>query len=257
MSAVEGATSRHEHTVVIVPCRTGKGFFLYTEGADPEFLIEDVPAEYVRVCGDALNYMVERTRSGLAADTGHNVTFGPCQFVQETLHGGALCYARVCRVGALCPRSVVRLRLDTERRQPETPGDGRPLTTGVLPASTPEECPVCHASVDGETVWRNPQQSDIPTRCNHYCCVNCWEGVARHDQRCPLCRTDVSEWIRRHLFETREPTQLFLCALSCLAPDRLHSLRETLASAETLEAREAAVRQMLQEVEPAAVPRDA
>lgn len=37
--------------------------------------------------------------------------------------------------------------------------------------------------------------------CNHYLCASCWGEVARHDQRCPFCRTDVSEWIRRYLFE--------------------------------------------------------
>ena len=55
-----------EHTVWTVPCRAGKGFFLYTNGADPEFLIEDVPAAYAQLCADALNPMVERTRSGIA-----------------------------------------------------------------------------------------------------------------------------------------------------------------------------------------------
>ncbi len=76
-----------------------------------------------------------------------------------------------------------------------------------------------------------------------------------------MCRTDVSEWIRRHLFERDQAAeladQLLECALSCLAPGRLHSLRESLASTETLEARQAVARQMFQEAAQAALSRDA
>ena len=153
-----------EHTVWTVPCHAGKGFFLYTNGADPEFLVEDVPAAYAQLCADALNHMVDRTRAGLAPETGHTVTYGPCQFTLEQMQGGALNYARTCRVGALSRGDVIRLHLDIERHEP-LHIDTRPLTTGAFPASTPEECPVCNETGDG-AVWRNPQQSQIPTRCN-------------------------------------------------------------------------------------------
>ena len=72
-----------------------------------------------------------------------------------------------------------------------------------------------------------------------------------HDQRCPMCRSDVSEWIRRHLFECDQAAelsdQLVGFIFSCLAPERLHSLRESLAGADTPEAREAVARQIFQE----------
>ena len=87
-----------------MPCHAGKGFFLYTNGADPEFLVEDVPAAYTQLCADALNHMVDRTRAGLAPETGHTVTYGPCQFTLEQMQGGALNYARTCRVGGLVSR---------------------------------------------------------------------------------------------------------------------------------------------------------
>ena len=144
--------------------------------------------------------MVDRIRAGLAPETGHTVTYGPCQFTLEQMQGGALNYARTCRVGALSRGDVIRLHLDIERHEP-LHIDPRPLTKRALPTSTPEECADCHETAGCETVWRNPQQSQIPTRCNHYLCASCWEEVAMHDQRCPLCRTDVSEWIQRHLFE--------------------------------------------------------
>ena len=187
-------------------------------------------------------------------ETGHTVTCGPCQFTLEQMHGAALNYARTCRVGGLSRGDIRRLHLDIERREP-LHIDTRPLTTGAFPASTPEECPVCHETAGDESAWRNPQQSQIPTRCNHYLCASCWGEVARHDQRCPLCRTDVSEWIRRHLFECDHEDQadrLVDCVLSCVSPDRLRSLRESFCSARTYEARRAAVLQMFQEAVQAA-----
>lgn len=239
-----------EHTVWTVPCCAGKGFFLYTNGADPEeFLIEDVPAAYAQLCADALNHMVERTRSGMAPETGHTVTYGPCQFTLEQMHGTALKYARTCRAGALSRDDIIRLHLDIERREP-LHIDTRPLTTGDFPASAPEECPVCHETVGNETVWHNPQQSENPTRCKHYPCASFWGEMARHDQRCSLCRTDVSEWILRHLFkcdhEADQADRLVDCVLLCFSPDHLRSLRESFRSARTYEARRAAVLQMSQ-----------
>ena len=239
-----------EHTVWTVPCHAGKGFFLYTNGADPEFLVEDVPAAYAQLCADALNHMVDRTRAGLAPETGHTVTYGPCQFTLEQMQGGALNYARTCRVGALSRGDVIRLHLDIERHEP-LHIDTRPLTTGALPASTPEECPVCNETGD-EAVWRNPQQSQIPTRCNHYLCASCWEEVAMHDQRCPLCRTDVSGWIRRHLFECDHEAGQADWLVDCIVSRVSRSLHESFSRAAVVQT----FQEALQAVE-AAIPHDA
>ena len=247
-----------EQTVWTVPCHAGEGFFLYTNGADPEFLVEDVPAAYAQLCADALNHMVDRTRAGLAPETGHTVTYGPCQFTLEQMQGGALNYARTCRVGALSRGDVIRLHLDIERHEP-LHIDTRPLTTGAFPASTPEECPVCNETGDG-AVWRNPQQSQIPTRCNHSLCASCWQEVAMHDQRCPLCRTDVSGWIRRHLFECEHEAGQADWVVDCIVSRVSRSLRESFSSAGAEEARRAAVVQMFQEALQAieaAIPHDA
>ena len=58
-----------------------------------------------------------------------------------------------------------------------------------------EECPVCHEKPD---VWDAPMNSDVPTRCTHWVCVPCWARIAERDKRCPVCREDLSAWIRRH-----------------------------------------------------------
>ena len=60
-----------DHTVFTVPCRAGKGFFLFTNGADPEFLVEDVPAAYAQLCADALNRMVDDSRGLGPRDRAH------------------------------------------------------------------------------------------------------------------------------------------------------------------------------------------
>ena len=194
--------------------------------------------------------MVDRTRAGLAPETGHTVTYGPCQFTLEQMQGGALNYARTCRVGALSRGDVIRLHLDIERHEP-LHIDTRPLTTGAFPASTPEECPVCNETGDG-AVWRNPQQSQIPTRCNHSLCASCWQEVAMHDQRCPLCRTDVSEWIRRHLFERDHEASQADWLVDCIVSRVSRSLHESVSRAAVVQT----FQEALQAVE-AAIPRDA
>ena len=83
--------------------------------------------------------------------------------------------------------------------------DTRPVTVGELPSPYPEECPVCFERPDGETnLWDNPQNSDVPSRCNHYCCCDCWQRVANGDQRCPICRTNISQWLQRYRQEDSE-----------------------------------------------------
>ena len=85
-----------------------------------------------------------------------------------------------------------------------------------------------------------------------------------HDQRCPLCRTDVSEWIRRHLFErdseADQAEQMLDCMLSFVSPDRVRSVRESISSARSDEARRTAALQLFQEAvqaADAAIPPDA
>jgi len=86
---------------------------VYTIGADPEFLVEDVPREHVRTFAAMLNYLVERVRSGNPVATGHTVqSLEGLRFVAEQLSGGALRDAldnrcTRCQRGA----SIVLLRL--------------------------------------------------------------------------------------------------------------------------------------------------
>ena len=55
-----------------------------------------------------------------------------------------------------------------------------------------EECPVCHEKPD---MWDIPMNSDIPTRCTHWICVECWSRINDRDKRCPICRDDLTDWL--------------------------------------------------------------
>ena len=91
------------------------------------------------------------------------------------------------------------------RHSPEPRPDERPLITPQfreeneaewdrLWHSRPDECPVCHEKPD---IWDGPMNSDVPTRCTHWACTECWDQVTDRDQRCPICRDDLSVWLRR------------------------------------------------------------
>ena len=109
-----------------------------------------------------------------------------------------------------CERSVVedRLRLCVTPADPirEPPVDARPLISPLMQDENPEEwqrlwnlnsrdgqCDVCHEVPD---IWDGPMNSNIPTRCTHWLCVECWYRIARRDRRCPTCRDDLSHWLQ-------------------------------------------------------------
>jgi hypothetical protein len=82
--------------------------------------------------------------------------------------------------------------------------DTRPLITPQWREENPEEwdrlwqtrpgeCPVCFEVPE---IWSGPMNSYIPTRCAHWACVGCWVRIAERDRKCPICRDDVSAWLR-------------------------------------------------------------
>ena len=81
----------------------------------------------------------------------------------------------------------------------------RPLITRAWREENPEEwqrlwdssqgrCPVCMDETAFK-VYDSPMNSDIPTRCTHFACFECWRMIASRDRRCPLCRDDLTEWL--------------------------------------------------------------
>ena len=73
-----------------------------------------------------------------------------------------------------------------------------------------------------------------------------------HDQRCPLCRTDVSGWIRRHLFECDHEAGQADWLVDCIVSRVSRSLRESFSSAAVVQT----FQEALLAVE-AAIPHDA
>ena len=87
--------------------------------------------------------------------------------------------------------------------------DARPLVTEQWHRENPEEwlrlwnqnaegeCPVCFRDFEGESLDKDcPMNSDIPTRCTHWLCTECWHDLAwQGGTRCPVCRDDISEFL--------------------------------------------------------------
>ena len=56
--------ARHGHAIQVVADPGAPEAFMYTVGADPEFLVEDVPVCVISDIDSKLNFLVERGRSG-------------------------------------------------------------------------------------------------------------------------------------------------------------------------------------------------
>ena len=92
---------------------------MYTVGASPEFLVEDVPTELVNVVGAMMNFLVERVRSGHPVRDGHTISSHGLLFAAAPLQGAELrqALARKC-TACSCDSQVVLLELiglDCER----------------------------------------------------------------------------------------------------------------------------------------------
>ena len=65
---------------------------MYTVGANPEFLVEDAPKEYVQEIGRTMNFLVDRVKSGHPVQHGHKIGVdGIALFVAMQLQGAELC----------------------------------------------------------------------------------------------------------------------------------------------------------------------
>ena len=111
--------ARHGHAIQVVADPGASEAFLYTVGADPEFLVEDVPTEVVNDVGAMMNFLVERVRSGHPVRDGHTISSHGLLFAAAPLQGAELrqALARKC-TACSCDSQVVLLELiglDCER----------------------------------------------------------------------------------------------------------------------------------------------
>ncbi len=85
--------------------------FMYTVGANPEFLVEDVPKEYVQEVGQTMNFLVDRVKSGHPVQHGHTIGGnGTALFVAVQLQGAELREALASRCRA-CSHSAQVVQL--------------------------------------------------------------------------------------------------------------------------------------------------
>ena len=109
--------------------------------------------------------------------------------------------------GPLCALPL-EAQLEESDGDDEMGNDTRPLITyewiaanpaewDRLYASCPGDCPVCLQPRPRDAMDAAMCHEGVHTRCTHWVCINCWEQIAGRDRRCPICRDDLSEWLRR------------------------------------------------------------
>jgi len=81
----------------------------------------------------------------------------------------------------------------------------------------PAECPVCYESFAQQQA-ASPLLSDIPSRCTHFLCKECWQKIAKLDAECPICREDLRPWLVPESDNglTNEEVQKFLVSVMCI-----------------------------------------
>jgi hypothetical protein len=82
----------------------------------------------------------------------------------------------------------------------------------------PLECPICYETFSDRKQAASPLLSDIPSKCTHWLCKDCWESIASHDAECPFCREDLRTWLLRTCNEklTNQEVQKFLVSVMCI-----------------------------------------
>ena len=101
--------ARHGHAIQVVADPGAPEAFMYTVGADPEFLVEDVPVCVVNDVGSMLNLLVERVRSGHPVRDGHTIGALGLVFEASLLQGAELRQALARRCLACSSTSQVVL----------------------------------------------------------------------------------------------------------------------------------------------------
>ena len=95
---------------------------MYTVGADPEFLVEDVPSELVNAVGAMMNFLVARVRSGHPVKDGHTISSHGLLFAAAQLQGPELVQALAHKCTACSSTSQVVL-LEPVGRQCDRAGN--------------------------------------------------------------------------------------------------------------------------------------
>ena len=82
--------ARHGHAIQVVSDPGAPKAFLYTVGADPEFLVEDVPESAIDDITRLLNFLVQRVREGHPVLGGHVIGAFGIVFEATQLEGAEL-----------------------------------------------------------------------------------------------------------------------------------------------------------------------
>jgi len=110
-SGIEDLRARFGHAIqMVADPGSDEAAFMYTVGADPEFLVEGVPKEHVQEMAKTLNFLVDRVNSGHPVRHGHTISSGRFLLVAIQLQGAELGEALAYKCTACSHDSaVVRL----------------------------------------------------------------------------------------------------------------------------------------------------
>ena len=122
-SGLNELRARFGHAIQVVADPGEDEAFMYTVGADPEFLVNAVPREHVQVVGGTLNCLVDRVKSGHPVRHGHTVSSDGALFVAVQLQGAELRQALADKCCACSPNARV-MPLQPVVRQCECAGGG-------------------------------------------------------------------------------------------------------------------------------------
>ena len=83
----------------------------------------------------------------------------------------------------------------------------------------PAECPVCYESF-AQREAASPLLSDIPSRCTHFLCRECWQKIATLDAECPICREDLRPWLVQESDNRLTNEEVLICLVSVMCIQR-------------------------------------
>ena len=67
-----------------------------------------------------------------------------------------------------------------------------------------KQCDLCKDNnyLNSEIIFHGPMNSNIPSKCTHWACVDCWnKRFENYQYKCPWCHEDLRAWMEYEIKE--------------------------------------------------------